>query len=486
MIKSASRYIPVPYALLLLCSGPALSQDTQSHDGHSIVDIAKGYEGVITDLSHRIWKMPEVGFKEEKSSALLQSALRKEGFSIGSGVADMPTAFVARYRTGDGPVMAFLAEFDALPGISQQAEATAPSPVIGENAGHACGHNLLGAGSIGAALAVRQWMAKTGFKGEVRVYGTPAEEGGDGKVYMVRAGLFDDVDAVLHWHPYSLSAVINATSRANIKTDFTFHGISSHAAIAPEKGRSALAGIEIMNVAVNYMRQFIPESARVHGVVTNGGEAPNVIPSVASSSYYVRDIDVNVVKDVQGRLLKTAEGAAIASGTSVEWTIKGGVYPLLINDTLNKIAYKNLKTAASALAWDEKEHRYAESVQKSLGMAPENDPALVIPLAPLPPGAERGAGSTDVGDVSVVVPTVGVMVMAWPQGVTPHSWAAAGASGNSIGTKAAVTAATALAMTAVDLFQSPEALSDAKKELLKKRGQHFRYEALLGNRNPLD
>ena len=195
----------------------------------------------ITSNALAIWNLAEPGFRETRSSALLQATLKKAGFTIESGIAGMPTAFVARYRTGPGPVIALLAEFDALPGITQDSVATSPKPIPGVGAGHACGHNLLGAAAVGSAIAVHQWMEQSGFNGEIRVYGAPAEEGGDGKAYMVRDGRFGDVDIVLHWHPADRNMVLNRPTLANIKTDFTFHGVSSHAAAAPERGRSALA-----------------------------------------------------------------------------------------------------------------------------------------------------------------------------------------------------------------------------------------------------
>lgn len=430
-----------------------------------------------------IWKLAEPGYMENESSTLLKKTLTSAGFKVTSGVADIPTAFVASYKNGDGPVIALLAEYDALLGLTQQQGKTSPAPDDSHIAGHACGHNLLGAGSVGAAIAVKDWMKANNIKGEIRLYGTPAEEGGDGKAYMVRAGLFNDVDAVIHWHPGDGNSVSNNSSLANIKTDFTFHGVSSHAAAAPQLGRSALAGVEVMDVAVNYMRQFIPQETRIHSSITNGGKAPNVIPALAKSSYYVRNPDVNVLQGVQARLLKAADGAAIATETKVDYEVMGGVYPLLINQTLNKIAYGNLEKTAPSLKWTPEETKYAQEIQASAGTTKLGvNPQEVEPL--VGNGKTYGYASTDVGDVSYVVPTVGLGTATWPKGIPPHSWGSTAASGNSIGVKGAVLAARAMSLTAAELMQSPDVLAQARTELKGYQGEGFKYKSLFGDRKP--
>jgi len=437
--------------------------------------------GPIAEDALKIWGFAEPGFRETRSSALLQTRLGKAGFTVKNGVAGMPTAFVASYRTGPGHVIAILAEFDALPGISQDATATAPKPVEGAVAGHACGHNLLGSAAVGGAIAVSKWLHQSGFKGEIRVYGAPAEEGGDGKAYMVRAGLFSDVDTVLHWHPADRTAVSASTSQANIKTDFTFHGLSSHAAAAPERGRSAMAGLEVMDVAINYMRQFTPDGTRIHGIVTEGGKAPNVVPAIAKSSYYVRHVDVKVLKDLQARVLKAAQGAAMATETTVDWQVQGGVYPMLINDTLLDTVHDNLEQAAAKLSWSAGEQAYGQALQKSMNV--KVDMTGANRTQPVTRMAMTG-GSTDVGDISYVVPTVGFAVATWPQGTPPHSWASAGGSGSTMGVKGAVVAAHVLAASAVQLMLSPDLIARAKAELKQKQGPDFQYQSLFGDRAP--
>lgn len=434
--------------------------------------------GNLASVARSIWEYSEVGYQEQKSSALLQSELKKAGFTVTAGVAGMPTAFVASFKRGKGPVIAILAEYDALPGLGQ--DATPEQKAIpGKPAGHACGHNIFGAASITAAQAIKDWMVANDVAGELRVYGTPAEEGGSGKVYMVRAGLFNDVDATLHWHPGDGNGVSVGKSQANISGKFRFKGLSAHASAAPDKGRSALDGIEVMNVAVNFLREHIPMSTRIHYVITKGGEAPNVVPDATESYYYVRHTDPEVVKSVMDRVKKAAEGAAIATGTSVTFEATGGVYSMLGNDTLAEVMHRNL-TAVGAPRWTAEETRWATSIQKTLPTQRPLDSATKI--GPIYRG--DGGGSTDVSDISWVSPTVGLGTATWVPGTPAHSWQAVAASGMSIGAKGGVVAAKTIALTAAELFRSPQVLADAKAELLRLRGPNFKYQALLGDRPP--
>ena len=286
-------------------------------------------------IALKIWDYAEIGYREEKSSRLLQERLRQAGFTVEAGVAGMPTAFVASAGQG-GPVIGVLAEFDALPGISQEA-VPEKKERPGVTAGHACGHHLFGAGSIQAAIAVQEWLKATGRPGTVRVFGTPAEEGGSGKVYMVRAGLFNGVDAVVHWHASDRNLTIMMPSLANRSGKFRFRGVASHAASAPERGRSALDGVEAMNHMVNMLREHVPDFTRLHYVVTKGGEAPNVVPAFAEVYYYVRSPSREVVRDVWDRVVQAAQGAALGTGTKVDWEITGGVYDLLPNEVLGPV-----------------------------------------------------------------------------------------------------------------------------------------------------
>ena len=292
-------------------------------------------------IARSIWEWAEVGYQEEKASALLKQTLRAQGFSIQSGVAKIPTAFVAEYGKS-GPVIAILAEFDALPGINQDA-VSSRAPITGKAASHACGHNLFGAGSVEAAIAVKKWLDKTGTPGRVRLYGTPAEEGGSGKVYMVRAGLFDDVDFALHWHASDKNSAAARTTLANRSAKFRFHGRSAHAAGAPEKARSALDGVESFNMMVNMMREHIPQQSRIHYVITKGGTAPNVVPDFAEVYYYVRHPKADGVDEIWARVEDAARGAALGTGTTVDWEIIHGNNPLLVNEPLAKMMDSKLR-----------------------------------------------------------------------------------------------------------------------------------------------
>lgn len=428
-----------------------------------------------------IWNYAEVGYLEEKSSALLQDMLSKEGFTIQKGVAGIPTAFVATYGSGQ-PVIGVLGEFDALPGLSQDSLPSRHSVQDG-GAGHACGHHLFGVGSAAAVIAVKNWMVASKQKGTIRFYGTPAEEGGSGKVYMVRAGLFNDVDAVLHWHPADSNSASPGTSLANISAKFRFKGIAAHAAGAPERGRSALDGVEAMNYMVNMMREHVPSDARIHYIITQGGKAPNVVPDFSEVYYYVRHPRRDVVQDMWARIVKASEGAAMGTGTSVEHEIIGGVHELLPLDGLAKVMYKNLMEVGG-VTYDASEMQYAKQMGTTFGTV-GGSPAPESATQILPYEYERsGMGSTDVGDVSWTVPTVGMRTATWVPGTAAHSWQAVAAGGTSIGRKGMMVAAKTIALTAVDLFQNPKTLSEAKVELNQKRGDGFEYKALLGNRPP--
>ncbi|HEV7348228.1 amidohydrolase [Telluribacter sp.] len=431
------------------------------------------------DAAQQIWNFAEVGYQEEKSSALLQNMLRQEGFTVQAGVAGIPTAFVATFGQGQ-PVIGILAEYDALPGLSQEAKPTQKALKEGA-AGHACGHHLFGVGSVASAVATKNWLVANKHPGTIKLYGTPAEEGGSGKVYMVREGLFDGVDAVLHWHPGSDNSAAASSSLANISAKFRFRGVAAHAAASPERGRSALDGVEAMNFMINMMREHIPADGRIHYIITSGGKAPNVVPDYAEVYYYARHPNREVVKDMWARMVKASEGAALGTGTSVEHEIIGGVHELLPLDALAKVMDANLRKVGG-IKYDESELAFARQIHPSFG---PNAPAISSAATVQPYALERtGMGSTDVGDVSWTVPTVGLRTATWVPGTAAHSWQAVAAGGTSIGRKGMLVAAQTLALTAIDLFQNPKLLSEAKAEFEQKRGKNFKYEALLGNRPP--
>lgn len=470
-----SKY-SVAYWLAILFFVPqvGIGQTNKKAVQKSVEKRTKEYE----QIAKSIWNWAEVGYQEEKSSGLLKKTLSNEGFSIESGVAEIPTAFVAEYGSGK-PTIGILAEFDALPGIPQEV-ATERKPIIDSGAGHACGHHLFGTASTAAAIAVKDYLKNTGQKGTIRLYGTPAEEGGSGKVYMVRAGLFDDVDVVLHWHASDRNAANPSTSMANRSAKFRFHGYSAHAAGAPEKGRSSLDAVEAMNHMVNLMREHVPDGSRIHYVITRGGHAPNVVPDYAEVFYYVRDFNVDILEDIWARVIKTAEGAALGTDTQLEYEIIHGNRPVLANEVTQKIMYENL-VAIGGVDYSRKEKDFAEKIYKTL-RSPDKEISSATEVQPYK--FTKGKGSTDVGDVSWMVPTAGLRTATWVPGTSAHTWQAVAAGGMGIGIKGMMNAAKTIAGTAIDLYNNPEAVNSAKKELLERRGPKFNYYSLLGEREP--
>ena len=448
-------------------------------EGEQLDEIIDGKKDSFQKIAIDIWELAELGYLENQSSKLLADELSKNGFKITKGVAGIPTSFIAEYSNG-GPVVGILGEFDALPGLAQT---TSPFKEVAENktgAGHACGHHLFGAASAWAAVAIKDWIVESGIKGTIRFYGTPAEEGGSGKVYMVREGLFKDVDIVLHWHPDDVNSANSRTSNSNKSGKFRFKGISAHAAGAPELGRSALDGVEAMNHMVNMMREHIPQESRIHYVITKGGLAPNVVPDDAEVYYYIRHPKMSVVDELFQRVVKIAEGAALGTETDITYEVMHGNYSLLPNDTIQKIMHKNLKKLGG-IKYTNNEQEYANDLYKTL-FKPDIEIGSQENVQPFE--TSHTYGSTDVGDVSWVVPTAGLRTATWVPGTAAHSWQAVAAGGTSIGLKGAELAARTMANTIKDIFENPSVIEDAKAELNERRGKDFNYQPLLGDRNP--
>ena len=433
------------------------------------------------ELANQIWSNPELGYLENNSSALLQKTLSDAGFTVKSGVAGIPTAFVAEYGSGK-PVVGIMAEFDALPGVSQKAIPTR-EPIIEGGAGHACGHHLFGTASTAAGISAMEWMKENNIKGTIRVYGTPAEEGGGGKVYMAKAGIMDDVDAMLHWHPSSANNAGANSSLANISTKFRFYGEASHAAAAPERGKSALDAVEAMNFMVNLMREHVPMETRMHYVITRGGEAPNVVPAFAESYHYVRHPDAMKVKEIFEKMVDAAEGAALGTQTRMEYEIINGVYNLLPNETLAQVMQKNLEIIGG-VSYTAEERKFAADIIKTYPAGVLVSAEDATKIAPFEVNEKGSGGSTDVGDVSWLVPTAGLGTATWVPGTSAHTWQAVAAGGTSIGEKGMMVAAKTLTLTAIDIFNDPEIATKALSELNKRRGEGFKYEALTGDRKP--
>jgi aminobenzoyl-glutamate utilization protein B len=426
-----------------------------------------------------LWNYAELGFKESKSAQLHVQHLQEAGFKVDMGVAGMPTAFVASYGSGK-PVIGILAEYDALPGLSQEALPEKKS-IEGKAAGHGCGHDLFGTGSVAAGIAIQKLIASGKFKGTIRVYGSPAEEGGGGKVYLVRAGVFNDVDAVIHWHPSNKNEVTMKSALAYKSAKFRFYGISAHAAAQPEQGRSALDGVEAMDQMVNMMREHIPQETRIHYVITYGGKAPNVVPDYAEVFYYVRHPKRDQVVDIFDRVVKVAEGAAIGTGTTMKYEVIDGTHDLLLNKTLAEVMQPNLEQVGGVI-YSEEEKVFAKKMQTSfIGTVPPIEEASKV--FPVKIEMTAGGGSTDVGDVSYMVPTVGLSTATWVPGTPAHSWQAVACGGTEIGAKGMLNAAKTMAMTAIDLYLQPELIQKAKEEFKKQKGD-YQYKAMLGDRLP--
>lgn len=467
--------ILVPATITTIWAQPSLSKE-ESRVLQGIDQNTAHY----STIAQQIWNWAELGYQEQQSSALLQSELSAAGFTVEVGVAGIPTAFVASFGSGS-PIIGILGEFDALPGVSQAAVAHPQAREESAN-GHACGHHLFGTASAAAVIAVKDWLVRSGTSGTIRFYGTPAEEGGAGKVYMTRAGLFDDVDAVLHWHPGDGNSADAGSTLSNMSAKFRFYGQASHAAAAPHRGRSALDGVEAMNYMVNLMREHVSEKTRIHYVITRGGEAPNVVPAFAEVFYYVRHPDRAEVKQLFERLVLAAEGAAQGTETRMEYEIIHGSYNLMPNKTLAELMHQNLQQVGGVV-YNEQEKAFADSILQTLNR-PEISLAQAERIQAFNPNPGVYPASTDVGDVSWVAPTTGLRTATWVPGTSAHSWQAVAAGGMSIGKKGMIVAAKTISLTAMDLFRSPEICERAKAELQERTGTDFQYEALLGDREP--
>jgi len=430
------------------------------------------------EIALTIWELAELGYLEEKSTALLQETLAAEGFRVEPGVAGIPTAFIAEAGSGK-PVIAVLAEFDALPGITQTASPVREE-IPGKAGGQACGHHLFGTASVSAAIVIRQWLTDNNIEGTIRVYGTPAEEGGSGKVYMVRDGLFDDVDAVLSWHPGDVNRATATPTLANRSARFNFHGVSAHAAGAPEKARSALDGVESFNYMINMMREHVPQETRIHYVITSGGEAPNVVPDYAQVYYYVRHPDAATVREIWERVEAAARGAAAGTGTSVDWEIMHGNLSLLPNQLITNLMQKNMESLGG-ITYNDEEQAFAERIYPTL-TKPNFELGSEKTIAEIDTAISMG--STDVGDISWNVPTAEFTTATWVPGTPAHSWQAIAAGGTDIGIKGLQLAAKTMALTAADLFENPSLAQEARTELINQRGTEFSYTPLLGDRAP--
>ena len=427
-------------------------------------------------LSDRVWGMPELCYAETRSCEEHRAMLAEQGFRVTMGIAGIPTAVVGEAGEG-GPVIAILGEYDALPGLSQRAGVAEPSPVEMGGAGHGCGHNLLGSASLLAATAVKHYLTERGIAGRVRYYGCPAEEGGAAKGFMVRAGAFDDVDIAISWHPGHVACVNKAESLANTRIDFSFTGKSAHAAGAPHLGRSALDAVELMNVGVNYMREHMPDGARVHyAILDAGGIAPNVVQGFAKVRYLIRAADLGELRPLVARVRKIADGAALMTETRVETRVISAVSNLMGNTPLERAMQDNLMRLGPP-PFDAADQAGAAAFQATLteediraacrrhGVKAEPGKALCETIPPLDAKGSGGVGSTDVGDVSWVVPTVQAWGVTCALGTPFHSWQFTGQGTMAAAHKGMIHAAKVMAGTAVDALSDEGLIRRAKEDL---------------------
>jgi len=431
-------------------------------------DIMKAVEerrSLLIEASDKIWEYAEIALKEHRSSKLLADVLEGEGFRVTRGVAGLSTAFVASYGSGS-PVIGILAEYDALPGLSQDS-VPFRKPLVEGEAGHGCGHNLFGAGSLGAALGLKEVMEKHGLPGILRLYGCPAEEDVGGKLIMAREGLFDDLDACIAWHPSYETQVDVEGSQAIDDLEVEFFGKTAHAAFDPWMGRSALDAVEMMDFGLNLLREHVRPTVRIHYVITEGGKVPNVVPEHARAWVWVRDSDTKGVKAVVARVEKIVEGAALATGTTFKIHYKGITPEMLVNLRGAALMQKNLEMVGPT-AYTEEELAYARRIQKEAGTKEEGMKAEIPPLKE-PPEDPQG-GSTDVTVVSWIAPTLNLSTTCAPYGIPWHSWAVVASSHHPIGYKGMLQAAKVMAATALDLLTDKKALAEIRKEFQEKKG----------------
>ena len=455
----------------------------------AIKEIENNAEKVI-EISDKIWEYSELSLKEYKSAKLYCDELKKQGFTVEEGICNIPTAFSASFGNGK-PIIGILAEYDALSGLSQVGGTTEKQAVVEGESGHGCGHNLLGAGAFAAALGIKNYLENSGVQGTVILYGCPGEEGGAAKSFMAREGLWYNLDAALTWHPSDCNEVATGSTNSCIQVMYTYHGIASHAAGSPERGRSALDAVELMNIGVQFLREHMSPKARIHYAITNGGGvSPNVVQAEASVLYMVRSNKVKEAVELQARVDKIAEGAALMTETTYTRQFIDGLSDTIPNHSLEAVLFKNYEELGVP-NYTEAEKEYAEKLASTYnsegytaGTGSENfeyaskvkemqKGALNDFLMPLYTGDAFGAGSTDVGDVSWQCPTAQIYVTAWPNGCPGHSWQNVSSAKSSIGHKSAIHAGKVLCATAIDLFENPELLEKAKQEHKKRTAEGY-------------
>lgn len=457
-----------------------------------IIDYLDQNKEKFTNISDKIWDNPELRFELKESADALINALSNEGFRVERNIDEMEDAFIATYGSGS-PVIGFLGEYDALSNLSQVANSLEKKPMEEGACGHGCGHNALGTGSIAAAIAVKQYMVDKNIKGTIKFFGCPAEESGSGKAFMARAGVFKGVDSFITWHPWTENELWGTSSLANFQIYFNFKGISAHAAASPHQGRSALDAAELMNVGVNYLREHIIDDARVHYAYMDvGGKSPNVVQPTSSLLYFIRAPKTSQVKEIYDRIVKIAQGAALMTETELEVKWDSACSEYIVNDVLGKVMYENMKLAGE-IDYTEEELEYAQkyvdtldklfrtnaenTLRKSFKTLPQDElqniikSPMVSKLYPYSMSDVALPGSTDVGDASFNAPTVQLKAACYPVGTTPHSWQWVATGKSTLVHKGLIYAAKVMAMTALDLLETPETINKAKEEFDERLGE---------------
>jgi aminobenzoyl-glutamate utilization protein B len=475
--KNAMRFFTL-FFLLLSVFGFSQKQKTNPKKTEALLSIAK-HQTELISLSDKIWAYAETALKEFKSSKELADYAEAQGFKVTRGVSAMPTAFTAEYGSGK-PIIGILGEYDALPGISQKAQAT-QDPLVEGAAGHGCGHNLFGAGSMGAAVAIKELIQQGKLKGTIRFYGTPAEEAVGGKIYMVRDGLFNDVDVCLDWHPDKVTGANTQSSQAIIDFKVEFFGKAAHSASDPWNGRSALDAAELFLDGVNLLREHVRPSVRMHYVIQKGGDVPNVVPAYSKIWMWVRDSKTARVDEIFKRIQDIAKGAGLMAGVEAKVTVQSGDYELLVNMKGAEALQKNLEVLGP-ITYTTEEIDFAKKIQQVQGGDQTGLDGQVKPLRPTAPDPDDG--STDVGDVSWIVPEITLVATTAPANTAWHGWSVVACGGMSIGHKGLIYASKALALTMIDLFENETLRNEIKAEFQKRKGNAV-YKAYIPDGPPL-
>ena len=462
LLPSGARCALLVSAVALLCAPSANAAGPSAVKRAAVASVDRHADEMIK-LSDQIWGFAETALREHRSAKVLADYAESEGFRVQRGVSGMPTAFIATFGEGR-PIIGIMGEYDALPGVSQKAMSE-KAPLVEGGAGHGCGHNMFGAGSLGAALAIKEQLAAGRLKGTIRYYGTPAEEAVGGKTYMARDGLFDDLDAVLAWHPGDETQADTVSSQAMVDLVVEFHGKAAHAANDPWNGRSAVDGVELFTHGVNLMREHIKPTSRLHYTIVDGGDVPNVIPEYSKVWIWARDWERSEVEDLLARIRKLAEGAATMTETSAKVTVQGGSWEILTNLAGARLLDANLRWLGPP-GYTAEEDRFARDIQRATQTPETGMDAGVRSLD----DQEQEGGSTDVGDVSWVAPTLHLTVATSPKDAPWHAWPVVATGGMSIGHKGMLRAAKTLAATMVDLYERPAALEEVRAEFEKKKG----------------